>query len=73
MNGSSGPNTRAVSGSNLVKSEKPERLPRTREFGNGRLVRKIFEAATARQATPVVTSGGSDLTSLTADDLGLAT
>ena len=49
------------------------RLPRTREFGNGRLVRNLFEAALARQASRVVASGGSDLTTLTLQDLGLAT
>ena len=48
-----------------------EQLPRTREFGNGRLVRNLFEAATGRQATRVVASGGKDLTSLTAEDLRL--
>ena len=47
------------------------RLPRTREFGNGRLVRNLFEAALARQASRVVASGGSDLTTLTLQDLGL--
>jgi hypothetical protein len=49
------------------------RLPRTKDFGNGRRVRNIFEAAIARQASRVVSSGGSDLTSLTADDLALPT
>ena len=48
------------------------RLPRTREFGNGRLVRNLFEAAVARQASRVVASGGSDLTTLTLQDLGLS-
>jgi len=47
------------------------RLPRTREFGNGRLVRNLFEAALARQASRVVASGSSDLTTLTHHDLGL--
>jgi len=47
------------------------RLPRTREFGNGRLVRNLFEAALARQASRVVASGGTDLTTLTLQDLGL--
>jgi hypothetical protein len=46
-------------------------LPRTREFGNGRLVRNFFEAALARQASRIVASGGSDLTTLTPQDLGL--
>jgi Holliday junction resolvasome RuvABC ATP-dependent DNA helicase subunit len=48
------------------------RLPRTKEFGNGRLVRNLFEAALARQASRVVASGGSDLTTLTLQDLGLS-
>jgi SpoVK/Ycf46/Vps4 family AAA+-type ATPase len=47
------------------------RLPRTRGFGNGRLVRNLFEAALARQASRIVASGGSDLTTLTPQDLGL--
>jgi SpoVK/Ycf46/Vps4 family AAA+-type ATPase len=46
-------------------------LPRGPEFGNARLVRNLFEAAIARQASRVVASGGTDLTSLTPDDLGL--
>ena len=49
------------------------RLPRTREFGNGRLVRNIFEATLARQASRIVATGGSDLTKLTLADLGLPT
>ena len=48
-----------------------DRLPRGREFGNGRLVRNLFEAALARQASRVVASGGADLTTLTPQDLGL--
>lgn len=47
------------------------RLPRTREFGNGRLVRNLFEAALARQASRIVASGGSEVTTLTLQDLGL--
>jgi hypothetical protein len=47
-------------------------LPRTREFGNGRLVRNLFEAALTRQATRIVESGSSNLTRLTLADLGLA-
>ena len=47
------------------------KLPRTREFGNGRLARNLFEAALARQASRVVASGSSDLTTLTLADLGL--
>ena len=46
-------------------------LPRNREFGNGRLVRNLFEAALARQASRVVASGSTDLTTLTLRDLGL--
>jgi hypothetical protein len=48
-----------------------DRLPRTKEFGNARLVRNLFEAALSRQASRVVTTGGSDLTTLTPEDLGL--
>ena len=48
-----------------------DRLPRTREFGNARLVRNLFEAALARQASRVVATGGADLTTLTPQDLGL--
>jgi len=47
------------------------KLPRTREFGNGRLVRNIFEAALARQASRIVATNCSDLTKLTPTDLGL--
>jgi len=46
-------------------------VPGTRKFGNGRLVRNIFEAALARQASRIVTTNCSDLTRLTAADLGL--
>ena len=46
-------------------------LPRTREFGNARLVRNLFEAALGRQATRIVESGSSELTHLTLADLGL--
>jgi Holliday junction resolvasome RuvABC ATP-dependent DNA helicase subunit len=46
-------------------------LPRSRDFGNGRLMRNLFEAALARQATRIVTTSDPDLTQLTADDLGL--
>ena len=45
-------------------------LPRTREFGNARLVRNLFEAALARQASRIIESGSSDLTHLTLADLG---
>ena len=48
-----------------------ERLPRTTEFGNGRLVRNIFEAALSHQASRVVASGGTDLTTLALADFGL--
>ena len=44
-------------------------LPRTRVFGNGRLVRNIFEAALARQASRIVATNCSDLTRLTAADV----
>ena len=46
-------------------------LPRTREFGNARLVRNIFEAALARQASRIIETSTSDLTHLTLADLGL--
>jgi Holliday junction resolvasome RuvABC ATP-dependent DNA helicase subunit len=46
-------------------------LPRSRDFGNGRLVRNIFEASLARQATRIITTSNPDLTQLTVDDLGL--
>lgn len=46
-------------------------LPRSRDFGNGRLVRNIFEASLARQATRIITTSDPDLTQLTVDDLGL--
>jgi hypothetical protein len=48
-----------------------DRLPRGREFGNGRLIRNLFEAALARQASRIVATGGTDLTTLTLQDLGL--
>lgn len=48
-------------------------LSRTREFGNARLVRNLFEAALARQASRIIESGSSDLTHLTLADLGLLT
>jgi AAA lid domain/ATPase family associated with various cellular activities (AAA) len=48
-----------------------DRLPRGREFGNGRLIRNLFEAALARQASRVVATSGTDLTTLTFQDLGL--
>ncbi len=46
-------------------------LQRTREFGNARLVRNIFEASLARQASRIVETGSSDLTHLTLADLDL--
>ena len=49
------------------------KLPRARGFGNGRLIRNVFEAALARQASRIVASNDSDLTSLTLSDLGLLT
>jgi hypothetical protein len=47
-------------------------LPRGPEFGNGRLVRNIFEAAVARQSSRIVANGETDLTSLVLSDLSLA-
>jgi hypothetical protein len=47
------------------------RLPRPREFGNGRLVRDLYEAARACQASRVAAGGGSELATLTLQDLGL--
>lgn len=47
-------------------------LPRTRGFGNGRLVRNTFEAALARQASRIVATSDPNLTSLTLSDLGLS-
>jgi hypothetical protein len=46
-------------------------LPRTRSFGNGRLVRNIFEATLANQASRIVASKSSELTKLIFADLGL--
>jgi SpoVK/Ycf46/Vps4 family AAA+-type ATPase len=46
-------------------------LPRGPEFGNGRLVRNIFEAAVARQSSRIVANGETDLTSLVLSDLSL--
>jgi Holliday junction resolvasome RuvABC ATP-dependent DNA helicase subunit len=48
-------------------------LPRGQGFGNGRLIRNIFEAALARQASRIMASNAPDLTSLTLSDLGLPT
>ena len=48
-------------------------LPRTQGFGNGRLIRNLFEAALARQASRIVADSHPDLTSLTLSDLGLPT
>ena len=47
-------------------------LPRTREFGNGRLVRNIFEAAIAKQASRIIATKSSDLTRLIPADFKLA-
>jgi hypothetical protein len=47
-------------------------LLRGPEFGNARLVRNMFEAAISRQASRVVTDGGTDLTSLVLSDLSLS-
>ena len=46
-------------------------LPRTKQFGNARLVRNIFEAALGRQASRIVATSDTDLTTLTLTDLGL--
>lgn len=46
-------------------------LPRTREFGNARLVRNIFEFALAQQASRIIATNSSDLTRLMVDDLGI--
>jgi Cdc6-like AAA superfamily ATPase len=48
-------------------------LPRTRQFGNARLIRNIFEAALGRQASRIVGTGDCDLTTLTLADLALST
>jgi Cdc6-like AAA superfamily ATPase len=48
-------------------------LPRTRQFGNARLIRNVFEAALGRQASRIVATGDADLTTLTLADLGLST
>jgi SpoVK/Ycf46/Vps4 family AAA+-type ATPase len=49
-----------------------EKLTRTRQFGNARLVRNIFEAALGRQASRIVATADPDLTNLTLTDLGMA-
>jgi SpoVK/Ycf46/Vps4 family AAA+-type ATPase len=46
-------------------------LPREQGFGNGRMVRNIFEDTLARQASRIVATGESNLTQLTLSDLGL--
>jgi Holliday junction resolvasome RuvABC ATP-dependent DNA helicase subunit len=46
-------------------------LPRERGFGNGRMIRNIFEDTLARQASRIVATGESNLTQLTSSDLGL--
>jgi Holliday junction resolvasome RuvABC ATP-dependent DNA helicase subunit len=46
-------------------------LPRSRDFGNGRLVRNVFEASLARQATRIIVSADPDLSCLTTEDLGI--
>jgi Holliday junction resolvasome RuvABC ATP-dependent DNA helicase subunit len=46
-------------------------LPRERGFGNGRMMRNIFEDTLARQASRIVATGESNLTQLTLSDLGL--
>jgi Holliday junction resolvasome RuvABC ATP-dependent DNA helicase subunit len=44
-------------------------LSRTRELGNARLVRNLFECAIAQQASRIIATNSSDLTNLTVDDL----
>jgi Holliday junction resolvasome RuvABC ATP-dependent DNA helicase subunit len=46
-------------------------LPREQGFGNGRLIRNIFEAALTRQASRIIATGESNLTHLALSDLGL--
>lgn len=46
-------------------------LPRERGFGNGRLIRNIFEAALTRQASRIIATGETNLTHLMLSDLGL--
>jgi Holliday junction resolvasome RuvABC ATP-dependent DNA helicase subunit len=47
-------------------------LPRERGFGNGRMIRNIFEDTLTRQASRIVATGESNLTQLTLSDLGLS-
>jgi SpoVK/Ycf46/Vps4 family AAA+-type ATPase len=46
-------------------------LPREQGFGNGRMIRNLFEAALARQASRIIATGESNLTHLTLSDLNL--
>jgi len=46
-------------------------LPRNQGFGNGRLIRNIFESTLARQASRIIAASSSNLTQLTSDDLWL--
>ncbi|HXP11594.1 MAG TPA: AAA family ATPase, partial [Acidobacteriaceae bacterium] len=48
-----------------------ESMTRTRTFGNGRLMRNIFEAALARQASRIIATKSSNLTELAPADLAL--
>jgi AAA lid domain len=48
-----------------------ESMTRTRTFGNGRLMRNIFEAALARQASRIIATKSSNLTELVPADLPL--
>lgn len=64
----------------LALSQHLRHLPRTADFGDGRLVRNIFENAIGRQATRLASLDAGlaglapdDLTLLTPDDLGLPT
>jgi SpoVK/Ycf46/Vps4 family AAA+-type ATPase len=47
------------------------RLPRERGFGNGRMIRNLFEEALTRQASRIIATGESNLTHLTMSDLGM--
>jgi SpoVK/Ycf46/Vps4 family AAA+-type ATPase len=46
-------------------------LPREQGFGNGRMMRNMFEGALARQASRIIATGESNLTHLALSDLDL--
>jgi ATPase family associated with various cellular activities (AAA)/Ftsk gamma domain/AAA lid domain len=48
-----------------------ESMTRTRTFGNGRLMRNMFEATLARQASRIIATKSSNLTELVPADLAL--